>query len=118
MATSPKRRKKEPVELLIIVCNPDREGARLEEASAEADAVLKKCRDKRVERLESCTVEQLRDQLVELRPRMLLFIGHGDAKHESSGQMGGSGTEFARIDKVYPSRSRSRWSAVTISIYV
>lgn len=84
MATSPKRRKKEPVELLIIVCNPDREGARLAEASAEADAVLKKCRDKRVERRDSCTVEQLRDQLVELRPRMLLFIGHGDAKHKSS----------------------------------
>jgi hypothetical protein len=71
------------VDLLIVVCNPTR--APLPKAVAEANVVRTRAEGlgKRVEVRHSCTADALRTLLAEeVRPRILLFIGHADAKFE------------------------------------
>ena len=88
-----KRLRTAPVDLLIVVCNPTRLGPKftLPKAKEEADAVekLAKKHGKRVEVRYSCTVPELRKLLAEeVRPRILLFIGHADARYKGEYTLG------------------------------
>ena len=75
-----KRVESKSVELLIVVCDPTKSPLPAAEIEADAvSAVAKRC-GKRVEVRYHCDAEQLRKLLAdEVRPRMLLFIGHADA---------------------------------------
>ena len=73
-------------DLLIIVCSPTQ--APLPGGHAELNAVRRvvEAHGQVVEERIGCTAEELRQALSELRPRMLLFIGHGDALHPVTGE--------------------------------
>ena len=67
----------DPVDLLIVVCNPTQNPLPEAEPEANAVRVLAEGYGKRVEVLYSCTAKELRELLAEeVRPRILLFIGH------------------------------------------
>ena len=76
-----------PVELLILICNPH--CAQLADVFTEAHAAKAAVEKwhKRVEMFEWCTLSQLHEKLGELKPRIVLFIGHGDAHYGTTGRL-------------------------------
>ena len=71
-----------PVDLLIVVCNPTKYPLAKAETEAKAVRSLAEGCGKRVEVRNSCTAAELRELLAEeVLPRILLFIGHADARH-------------------------------------
>ena len=84
-----KRPRLTEVDLLIVVCNPT--VSPLPKAKEEADAVSKLAEKhgKCVEVHQSCTADELRELLAEeVRPRILLFIGHANAPYEGEFTLG------------------------------
>ena len=82
MSVAKRPRLTAPVDLLIVVCNPTQYPLPKAKAEANAVRVLAEGYGKRVEVRYSCTARELRELLfVEVRPRILLFIGHADARH-------------------------------------
>ena len=79
-------------DLLIVVCHPTREPHTvLPKAVEEANVVrtLVEGLGKRVEVRNSCTAPELRELLAEeVRPRILLFIGHANAPYEGEFTLG------------------------------
>ena len=77
-----KRPRTMPVDLLIVVCNPTKYPLAKAETEAKAVRSLAEGCGKRVEVRNSCTAAELRELLAEeVQPRILLYIGHADARH-------------------------------------